>query len=308
MDKEESKVASTPLEAAIFRTVSFFHVFGWPLTVFEIWKFLHQPPEQGRDLFDVERVLRESLWLRERLDFYGPFVGIGDVAGQVATREVRFRDALRKHRKMHRIAWWMRRVPGMKGLAICNSLAWHATTEKSDIDLFIATHAKRVWTTRFFAALPLAAARRRPGESEDPVCLSFFVSPSRYNLSQLSLEHDPYLLYWCATLSPLTRGVWFDEFVHCNAWVWHHLPNARPVVRAPFFRHQPSRHLACLPLPFAEVFTRVVQLWRLPRLLKGKMNVDSSVIVRNDMLKFHDNDRRREYAARWHELLREYGV
>lgn len=308
MDQAGQVTAPTELEISIFRTIAFFSVFSWPLTEFEVWKFLYQPPEGQTDFAHVLSVLDESIWLKARITRHGRHVGIGDVAAQTALRDARFRDALRKHRKLASVVAWMRHVPGLRGLAICNSLSWHATTEKSDIDLFIATAPGRTWTARLFAAFPLMISRRRPGESVDPVCLSFFATTARFNLSTLSHADDPYLLYWTATIAPIVGGAWYEEFIHRNTWVWQHLPNARPVTRAPFFRQRSKSLLSGLPLPLVELVARLLQMWRLPKLLKRRMNLDTSVIVRNDMLKFHDNDRRVEYATKWREILAAHGL
>lgn len=45
------------------------------------------------------------------------------------------------------------KIPGIKMVAICNSLSMFATNADSDIDLFIVTERKMIWFVRFFVTL-----------------------------------------------------------------------------------------------------------------------------------------------------------
>lgn len=287
---------TTSLTVAIVRTVAYFHYFDYPVTVFEIWKWLLEPDDTV-SLADVMSELETSTLLQRRLQRHGAYYGLGNVAQQVAQRHTRFLDATRKYRKAERTARFLGRLPWVRGIAVCNSLAWRHTTPESDIDLFIVAAAGRVWSARFLSTVPAMLLKQRPGESlQDPVCLSFFVTPEALAFEQLKISsEDSYLAYWCRSLVPLVdHSGWQERFEAENVWLGKVLPNAAPVKMAYRFRFRPRLRL--LWVPFSEKLFRALQVERFPTRIRELMNKDTRVIVSDDMLKFHENDRREDIA------------
>ena len=143
--------------------------------------------------------------------------------------------------------------------------------------------------------------RKRPGETKsNPLCLSFFAADTALDLSSLKIgEEDPYLAYWSLTLMPLfDRSKWQRKFLENNAWIQELLPHAHAVRRAPAFRETSRKWV--FPRIFSEVLLKKVQENRLPARIRAMMNVDTRVVVRDDMLKFHDHDRRAEIERALH--------
>lgn len=284
----------TDLELAIFRTVAYFSYFRYPVTTFEIWKWLLEPG-QLYDYYDVLSTLTTSSWLRERFEYSRGFYGLGEIVEQIANRQERLVNALRKYAKL---AWVMEivgRAPHIEGVAICNSLAFHHTLPTSDIDLFIVTNSDRVWTARLLATAPLMLLRQRPGErTEDPVCLSFFVTPGALGFEHLKIsERDPYLAYWSQTLIPLfDRSSWLEKFQTENTWMQKVLPHAYPVKRARAFRYKERKAIPGVGI--SEAFAKKIQEERFPKAIHELKNRDTRVIVNEVMLKFHEHDRRAE--------------
>lgn len=285
---------ASDLESAVLRTVTYFSYFSYPLTAFEIWKWLLNPtvPYSYKE---VVGALDTSEMLQEKVSRQLGFFGFGNVANQIDDRSRRLADALQKYAALSRYLSYLSRIRAVRGVAICNSLAFHHTTEASDIDLFVITEPGKTWTARFLAAVPLILFRRRPGETKKhPICLSFFAAQSALGLQEVKIgEQDPYLAYWSMTLMPLfDRGLWQRQFVEENRWVGEHLPNAHGVKRAAAFRAR-ERH-RIIPAIFGEKLLKKVQEDHLPRHMKAMSNIDTRVIINDDMLKFHDHDRREE--------------
>lgn len=291
----------TALELAIFRTLAYFAYFQYPLSAFEVWKWL-LAPEAPATLYDVMTALRASPWLGERVASAQGFYGVGDVPAQVVERHARLLDALRKYAKLRTALQYLARLPYVEGIAVCNSLALQHTRRDSDIDLLIVTAAERVWTVRFFAIAGMALARQRPGEARhDPLCCSFFVDRHLLNFAGLRLDDDPYFAYWTASLVPmLDRGV-FTKLWEENAWLADVLPHARPVRRARAYRFRTQRRVPTAVL--GEAPLRRFQEARLPEPVAALKNRDSRVVVNNHMLKFHANDRREAIAAALREKM-----
>jgi hypothetical protein len=238
------------LELSIYRTLAYFAHFKYPLSAFEIWKWLLQP---GRPvaLAEIFETLTTSTWLKTRLEQRQGFYALGEVEVWVKDRQLRFLDAMRKFAKIERAVQLLGRLPWLEGVAVCNSLAWYQTTETSDIDLFILAKSGRVWSARLLSTLPFLLLRQRPGEGRpDPVCLSFFCASSSLNLETLKIkEFDPYLAYWSLSLVPLVeRRDVFKQFALANTWLAELLPNAYGVSRAERFRPVTPGAVRWLPL------------------------------------------------------------
>lgn len=293
----------TPLERDCYHVIAYFDIFRYPVTAFEVWKWLYAP-SQPWTLCDVVTVLREGSALRSRVAEHGGFYGLGDVAANAADRHTRFLDAMRKYHRLLRVVAYLGRLPHVDGIAVCNSLALHHTNAQSDIDLFVVTSASRVWTVRFYAIAAMALFRLRPGEAaRDPVCCSFFVDRDLLAMEGLKIgEHDPYLAMWHATLSPLVdRDHVFARLRAENAWVAGVLSHAPVVRRAQAYRQKLRGRLPSLPI--GEERLRMFQERRLNPAVAALKNRDTRVVVNNKMLKFHENDRRAAIAATLDEKM-----
>ena len=294
----------TALERSIYKTLAYFAYFQYPLTSFEIWKWLLDPDGQV-SLAEIEDALSNSAWLKARTQMYNGFYALEQVEAIYRQRHERFLDAVRKFRKIQRWAQILGRLPWVDGVAVCNSLAWFNTTAESDIDLFVVAKPGRVWSVRLLAALPLMALRQRPGERvRDPICLSFFSTEQVFDFEKLKIgAADPYLAYWCRSLVPLIDHTgWMATFELKNAWLQAVLPHAEFVRRALRFRSRVSFRLPWFPM--SEALAKQLQMERLPQSIRALMNRDSRVVVTDDMLKFHDQDSRAQILSALEERMR----
>lgn len=287
------------IEKDIHNTLAYFAYNQYPLSVFEIFKWQYKPSRIYR-YQEITQCLKESDWLSKRIGHYEGMYGLGtngEVESQVANRKRRFLDSVRKQKKVCKVVKYLSRLSSVKAIGICNSLAYHFTREKSDIDLFIITKKNRLWTARFFCVIPMILLRQRPGETKkDPVDLSFFVAEDQLNLSDIKIDdHDPYLAFWIKNLTPVfgSDEVW-NEFFKQNLWVDEYLPNA----------HRPHRayHARCkmgsfrFPCFIPEIILQIAQVLKMPYRMKVMANQGTCVVINNNMLKFHTTDRRAEIA------------
>lgn len=266
------------LHRAIRRTLAWFSLFQYAPTAFELRKWLFLPGAKPA-LEPVDAALREGAYAHA--DGYFALPG-ADVAALARARRARRTHAMRKMRALRRAVGFLRHVPGVRGIAAANTLAFMHAREDSDIDLFVRTRPGLTWTARLLCVAPFALLRRRPEDgARDPFCFSFFASTAAPDLSTLAIPGgDPYLDVWIRSLRPVTevkpRG-------GGKPWGFGHRG-----------------------LTSCERLAKFVQLRRLPARLRALMNADSRVVVNDDMLKFHENDRRAEYRDRWHALCRQY--
>ena len=94
-------------------------------------------------------------------------------------------------------------LPFVEEIYLCNSLTFNALHKTSDIDVFIITRPKRIWTAKFFAMVMtfFAGVKRLWSKKAKKICLSFFVTSADQNLYHLSVKGvDIYLCYRIAHL------------------------------------------------------------------------------------------------------------
>ncbi len=293
------------LEKSILATIAYFDVFDYPMTVAEIWKWLYKEETPGDllTLGEIWKTLDNNQLIKSLVGTKRGFYFLKNREELVETRQARYVLAEKKMKRAKRVAGFLKFIPGIKMIAVCNSLAWTNAREKSDIDFFIVTSRSKIWTARFWAAgfSQLLGLRPSKNNTRDKICLSFFVDEEALNLETLALGRpDIYLIYWIAQLWPLyDRGGVYQKFWQANIWIKNFLPNVfsrKAEIRAEEIQSSGKTG-------FGERFFRWLQMKLLPKDLKEAANRDSRVVVTDRILKFHANDRREEYKRMWEEKI-----
>jgi hypothetical protein len=306
----------TDLEQSIVRTLCWFSVFKYPLTRFEIWKWLLEP-RRGYDLSEVYRVLDESKWLREKLVFTSGHYSIKDefnVEKSLDDRRFKFLDSVKKYKKLRRAAIFFSALSSVRAVAAVNTLSMWQTTSKSDIDLYIITKPESIWSSRFWVVLPFLFFGKRPHvhvqdngeefEQEDSFCFSFFASQNSLQTEGLAMsKNDYYLAHWSKSIVPIfDKDESFSVFEKENKWLDSYLPNAE--IRKAHHLHVPKKVPSLIPhFKMFESFFRSIQRHRFPSQIKDLANVDSRVVINDEMLKFHENDRRELFKEKYQTCL-----
>ena len=80
---------------------------------------------------------------------------------------------------------FLRFLPFIRAVAVVNSVSFGSADEKSDIDLFIITKNKHIWTARIFTTffLHILGVRRHGKKISGRFCLSFFADENNLDLS-----------------------------------------------------------------------------------------------------------------------------
>lgn len=319
----------SPLEQAILAALAYHDVFEYPLTVEELWKWLFVEYAWDRDEIaqatpaDVERAL-SSPTLAPLIERAGSFVSLKNRSSIVATRMARKVANERKWRRARRVASLLRIVPFVQFIGVVNSLAQHNARPESDIDLFIVVKRRRLWITRAVvtALVQLFGVRRHGSAVSDRICLSFYVSDRALSLEKLAhpaLKYDSYLTYWITKVVPMfERGRCWESFQYANRWITECLPNGLSGMPLPYhddsfivklIRFIPEVIGLSMIGDIAEWIARDLQYDHILAHKDSRVHINSTdVVVNDDVLKFHEQDRRQQYHALFQQRLQTVDV
>lgn len=250
------------------------------------------------------------------------FVTLAGREVHVVTRASRQADNAKKWKRAESAARFIELVPFVKLVAVSNTLAINNARPASDIDLFIVTSRQHIWIARFLVTgiINLLGWRRHGKKITNRICLSFYVTSAALDLSPVkSADPDPHFTFWTSQLVPLMVDAdMYTKFKAANGWVTATLPNAWP---ATLDRLQtPNSSLRSIKR-FYEIFFSspigvMIENWaRARQLKKMELNVTSradepttDVIISEDVLKFHEADRRQENNKKTEDRLSSLGL
>lgn len=185
-----------------------------------------------------------------------------------------------------------RKIPWVLCICVWNSLSMNACHKNSDIDLFIITKQNRLWTTRvlFTFVLTLLWERKTAKKHAGKFCLSFFITENAMNFDNIAVKNDVYLRYWIENLKPiLNRSHTFEKFQSINLETITDTYTPIHTVQKKYFM---KSFFTLLWNICEKIFKSIL----LPKTKKSfqKLWKPYGVIITDDILKFHDKDRRVE--------------
>ena len=161
------------IEKNIIKSICYFDIFDYPLTLPEIHQWLFQIKT---NLSDLKSVFEQSEFLKEKIGQKDGFYFLNGREEIIEIRKKRKEISEKKIKRAKKICKWLLFFnPFVKGVAVCNDLAYFNAPENSDIDLFIITQKNSIWAARFFLVFSLKLFGLRPTEKnkKDKICLSF---------------------------------------------------------------------------------------------------------------------------------------
>lgn len=286
----------TSRELAIARSVIYASLFDYPLTLLQLHHTLiesEQTPSEILAVYDGSARLHSIVGHRD--GFFFP-VGRADLIAERRRREARSRRFLHQHDAMLRL---LCALPFTRLVALSGSVAHLNLEPDGDLDLFIVTRGRRVWTVTVAVLLLTKLLRRRRG-----VCANVVLADSH-----LALEpQDLFTANQVVHLKPLIGEDLLDAFLAANPFVTRFYPNA--------LSHPPERPLheewtrgfmglktlmelvLRLPAPFIEAACRRLYGWHLRR-RSGSWRSPDQVRLHSDYLKLHTQSHRRSVLDRF---------
>lgn len=220
------------LRNPILATLICYDIFDFPLTMFEVYKYLINPnrlstnPVPGKislgQVADELDGLTGAGFVSSKNGFY--FLPGRDTLYEL--RIEREKIASQKWKKFLRIAKWFQAVPYLKAVLASGSLAINNTAHESDFDVLSVVKSGRLYTCRIFLSLVASLFRTRRTRYEksapDKFCFNHYITDNNLNIKHESL----YNAQTYANLKPvLARDGVFSRFYDENIWLDKYISN-----------------------------------------------------------------------------------
>ena len=197
-------------------------------------------------------------------------------------------------------------IPGIRMVWIWNSISMNSSSKDSDIDLFIVTTNETMWLNRIIITIIFHVlwVRKTAKNHVWRFCLSFFSTLEWLDFNSWKIENDIYLYFWILYFKPILD---FDNtyslFVEKNK-SWADFSEYSNMIEYNKTYIKYEKNVASFPWKgeriqdrgFVSVLNNILKKIFLPKTIKSyeKLAKPYWIIINDDMLKFHDNDIRKE--------------
>jgi hypothetical protein len=291
----------TPSELAILQSVIYAGLFDYPLTLEQLHQSLI-----GLTLDEIAilRTYRASPALRRAIEFReGVFFQVGreHLLAERRRREAWSLAFLRRHRLLLDAVC---AFPYVRMVALSGSVAHLNMQGAGDLDLFIVTRGRHVWSVTV-AIIVLAKLLRH----RDVTCVNFVVADSRLVLEQQDLFTANQTIH----LKPLIGAAVLQELLRANPFIASFYPNCRVPDSPAFGFTQPTlvaivksavERLCALPAAAIEIACRAAYGWHLKR-RAASWRSPGQVRLEADCLKLHTRSHRQSILDRFSEAMAE---
>ncbi|RYD56863.1 MAG: hypothetical protein EOP56_10755 [Sphingobacteriales bacterium] len=201
---------------AILKAVSYFHVFRYPLTADEIWKYL--PLSCNKSVFRNTLLELAGTGILFEVDNY---YSLSNDASLADRRNDGYDLAQRRIRRAQAIARFLGNFPFVNTVLISGSLSKDFALADSDLDFLIITETDRLWIARslmhLFKKLTFLTG------SQHSFCMNYYISTTHAEIINKNIFTATELI----TLKPAFIGSGLALLQSLNeTWVKRILPNA----------------------------------------------------------------------------------
>jgi hypothetical protein len=159
----------------ILDTIIYYDILKFPLTSFEIWKYLLS--EKIFTLGEIVEAL-EGDELKTDIEEFRGFYFLKGRKDLVDRRIQCDKNSSIKFEIAEKVARWLRYIPFVRMIAVTGTLAMKNCEKNSDIDFFVVLEKGRIFTGRLLVTLivHLLGRRRYGNKIRNRVCLNYFIT------------------------------------------------------------------------------------------------------------------------------------
>jgi len=207
----------SPLGFSTLRTLLYFDIFSYPLTLPEIRTF------SGIDIGSYELLEEEvTIMIKVGLIFrFGNFYSIKNDETAISRRVKGNKEAEKYIPMAQRRAEFISQFPFVQAVMASGSLSKGYMDEKSDLDFFVVTAPNRLWIAR--TAFVLYRKMFVPFSRHKEFCTNYFLASDKLEIEEKNIFTATEL----ATLIPLCNPDLYFKLMSANTWMNNYLPNFR---------------------------------------------------------------------------------
>lgn len=284
------------LEKAILKTIVYGDIFNFPLTFVEIYKYLIYSKSVDRQLLkqSLDTLIKNKHIAKRGHYFY--LKGREEIMNQ---RQKKQKESEKKMELLKPIISYLSIIPTICFIGISGNLAMHSADEMDDIDLFIISSERKIWSTRFavLCLLNVIGKNRRRNEThaKNKICVNMFMDEQMLSLPQN--KQDLYSAHEVAQIIPvLDRNNTYQKFLSVNKWVIQFLPNSLTIEKMKN-EEQKKKHF----FNFLELFAEKIQYSYM------KKHITRETISKS-LLAFHPIDYRTKILREFSVRLKKYNI
>ncbi len=275
---------------AVIHTLLYSHLFNAALTIEELhyfWQSAH--PATLQEVKDALSSYRDTIIMKNG------YVALKNYPQTIDVSQEKREFSDTKLRLAITVGRYLSLIPSVLFVGVSGSVAAMNAAQDDDIDLFVITADRTLFSSRLLLLLLLQlSGKRRKRQDAHPnnkFCLNMLVTES--GMAFPKKFQDIYTAREIMQLYPLfDRDKTYERFLEVNSWTHKILPNAKG--RAVNFRQLKKR-----PYKLLVFFEPIVRSLELLIISSHK----TTETIGNDRLAFHPNDARKTVISQFHERL-----
>jgi len=226
---------SDQISKNILATIIYYDILDYPLTSFEIWKYLirsknkeERIKQDYNNLVNLSEIIQklESEYIRKYLDEYQGFYFLRGRKELVEQRIERNKISEKKFKIIRKVCQLIRCVPFVRMIAVTGAVAMKNADRYSDLDLLIAIKGGKIFTGRILVTtfVHMLGMRRYGKKITNRVCLNYFITDQSLEISLKDLFSSSEYSF----IVPVFGWECFQEFQRKNEWIRNYRENFQP--------------------------------------------------------------------------------
>ncbi len=222
------------LEQNIFATICYYDVLMYPLTLFEIWKYLmvENYQENVENLqtkicfSDITNSLEKN-FLKDKIENYQGFYFLRGQKMLVSERISRNKLSEKKYKRIIKVVRFLRIIPFVRMIGVTGRMAMKNAQEKSDLDLFIILEKEHIFTGRILVTLAthILGVRRYGKKIANRICLNYFITTGSLKIGTQDIFSSSEYFF----ILPVFGFACFKKFQKANNWIKKYHKNYVPI-------------------------------------------------------------------------------
>ncbi|MFZ2188818.1 MAG: hypothetical protein WAV73_04615 [Candidatus Moraniibacteriota bacterium] len=213
-----------PLSQNILATIAYYDVLDYPLTVFELWKYLISDQQSANNEQEIEKITianiifeLEDEELKKQIETFRGYYFLSGRKNLVAQRIERNKISEEKYGTIQWVVQFLRFVPYVRMILVTGRVAMKNAGRKSDLDFLICLEKGRIFTGRTLVTLVIhLLGKRRYGKKiTNRICLNYFITTESLEIEMQDLFASSEYFF----ALPVFGFDVFREFQKANGWI-----------------------------------------------------------------------------------------